>query len=328
MESSKQNIKVQQLVTAVAVLLFILKIAAWNLTNSVAILTDALESSVNVITGFIGLYGLYLSSRPKDSNHPYGHGKIEFVTAAIEGTLILVAGLIIIYESLYNLNNPHEIVKLDIGILLITISAMVNYGVGLFAVKTGKKNNSLALIASGKHLMSDTYSTLGIIAGLFLVFISDYLWIDSLVALLFAFFIIFTGYRIIRQSVAGIMDEADKVLLGKLVALLNMERADTWIDLHNLRIIKYGSILHLDCHLTVPWYFNVNEAHKEIDTLENLVKTHFGHSLELFVHTDGCLEFSCKLCTLENCQVRQSNFINKMAWTVENISSNRKHQLI
>lgn len=327
MDSSKQNIKVQKLVTVVAVILFIIKLVAWNLTNSLSILTDALESIINVVSGFIGLFSLYLSSLPKDRNHPYGHGKIEFVSAAVEGTLILVAGLIIIYECIYNLNYPHKITKLDSGIILISISALVNFGVGYFAVSTGKRNNSLALIASGKHLMSDTYSTLGIIGGLFMLVFLHYVWIDSAVALLFAFFIIFTGYKIIRQSLAGIMDEADKELLGKMVNLLNSKRKDDWIDLHNLRIIKYGSILHLDCHLTVPWYFNVNEAHKEIDKLEHIVKSHFGESVELFVHTDGCLDFSCKLCKLDNCHVRKSDFISKIDWTIENISNNRKHQL-
>src|SRR6185436_1121142 len=111
------------------------KVAAWYQTGSLAILTDALESSINVATGFIGLYSLYLSSRPKDSNHPYGHGKIEFVSAAIEGTLILVAGLFIIYEAIINFFNPHIISNLDLGIVLICFSALVNYGVGFYATK-------------------------------------------------------------------------------------------------------------------------------------------------------------------------------------------------
>jgi cation diffusion facilitator family transporter len=328
MLTSAHNIKVQKLITVIAVFLFLIKATAWYLTNSVAILTDTLESSINVITGFIGLYSLYLSSRPKDLNHPYGHGKVEFLSAAIEGTLIFIAGLIIIYESITNLNQPHVISKLDIGILLIAFSAIINFIVGYFAVKTGKKNNSLALIASGKHLISDMYSTLGLVVGLLFLNVFGFLWLDSLIALLFAFFIIYTGYKIIRQSIAGIMDEADEALLGKMVALLNAQKPNTWIDLHNLRIIKYGSILHLDCHLTVPWYYNVHEAHHQIDALSLLVKTHFGDSLELFVHTDGCLDFSCKICRIQDCKVRKNPFIEKMDWTIENISSNRKHQLV
>ena len=308
--------------------LFAIKLSAWYLTNSVAILTDALESTINVISGMIGLYSLYLSARPKDNNHPYGHGKVEFVSAAVEGTLISVAGLIIIYEAINNYKHPHAIGQLNLGILLISASAIVNYVVGVFAIKRGEKNNSLALVASGKHLVSDTYSTLGIILGLLVLYFTRLPWIDSLVALIFAFTIIFTGYKIVRKSLAGIMDEADYELIDKLVDLLNANRLDSWVDLHNLRIIKYGSILHLDCHLTVPWYLNVHEAHKQIEGLDSLVKSNFGESVELFVHTDGCLEFSCKLCQLKDCAERKENFIQAIEWTRDNISSNQKHQLL
>ena len=157
MESSKENYNFQKLVAVVGVSLFVIKIIAWYLTNSVAILTDALESVINVIAGFIGLYSLYLSAQPRDANHPYGHGKVEFVSAAIEGTLITTAGFVIIYQAIINLRNPREIGQLDYGIALVAITALVNFGVGFFAIKKGSKNNSLALIASGKHLQSDTY---------------------------------------------------------------------------------------------------------------------------------------------------------------------------
>jgi len=327
MISSTENIKTQKLVTVVALFLFIIKLYAWYLTNSVAILTDALESTINVISAFVGLYSLYLSARPKDTNHPYGHGKVEFVSAAIEGTLISVAGLIIIYEAINNLKHPHTVGSLDIGMVLICFSGIINYVAGTFAIRNGKKNNSLALAASGKHLISDSYSTIGILIGLVILSLTKLVWIDSALALIFALIIIFTGYKIVRQSLAGIMDEADYELLDKFVLLLNKNRNDNWIDLHNLRIIKYGSILHLDCHLTVPWYFNVNEAHFEVDKLEKLVKENFGESVELFVHIDGCLQFSCKLCNLKDCAVRQSEFIKRIEWNRENISSNRKHRL-
>lgn len=327
MSQSRQNIAFQKIVAIVSVALFLIKIGAWYITNSVSILTDALESTINVVAGFIGLYSLYVSARPKDQDHPYGHGKVEFISAAIEGTLISVAGLVIIYEAINNLRHPHVIGQLDKGIYLVSFTAIVNFGVGFFAVKRGKKNNSLALIASGKHLQSDTYSTLGIIVGLILISITGQSWLDSAVALLFSFVIIFTGYKIIRKSLAGIMDEADEELMKKVVADLEKSRRENWIDLHNLRIIKYGSVLHLDCHLTVPWFFNVHQAHDEIDGLEKLVKEHFGESVELFVHTDGCLDFSCKICTKQECTVRKSPFVKRIDWTVEKISRNSKHRL-
>ena len=151
-------------------------------------------------------------------------------------------------------------------------------------------------------------------------------WLDSAVALLFALLIVVTGYRIIRDALRGIMDEADEDLLKKMVDLLEANRGSNWVDLHNLRIIKYGSTLHLDCHLTVPWYLNVHEAHQEIDKLNSLVNNNFGGSIELFVHTDGCLDFSCAICQKTECSVRHAPFIQKLKWTVKNISSNQKHQ--
>lgn len=123
------------------------------------------------------------------------------------------------------------------------------------------------------------------------------------------------------------MDEADTALLNKMVQMLNASRKENWIDLHNLRIIKYGSRIHLDCHLTVPWYLNVHEAHKEIDALSDLVKKEYGETVELFVHSDGCLDFSCKICTKTDCTVRQHDFEKKVEWTMGNISSNKKHQV-
>ncbi len=327
MQTAKQNLRLQKIITGIAILLFIIKVVAWYLTNSVAILTDALESTVNVVAGLIGVYSLYVSAKPKDHDHPYGHGKAEFLSAAVEGTLITLAGFIIIYEAVNNLLHPHNIQQLDYGIILVAFTALANYFAGLICIRTGKKNQSLALVASGKHLQSDTWSTLGIIAGLILMLVTKIKWIDSAVAVTFAFIIIYTGYKIIRSSVAGIMDEADHELLDKLVATLNTNRKENWIDLHNLRIIKYGSVLHMDMHMTVPWYLNVHEAHNEIDALSDLVKKEFGESVEFFVHSDGCLDFSCRICTKHDCHVRKLPFEQQVEWTISNISSNQKHHL-
>jgi divalent metal cation (Fe/Co/Zn/Cd) transporter len=291
MNSALQNFKVQKLVAFISIVLFLVKVLAWYLTGSVAILTDALESTVNVIAGLIGLYSLYVSAKPKDMDHPYGHGKAEFISAAIEGTLIAVAGVIIIYEAINNLFKAHSVQKLDWGIILVAITAIINYIAGALCERTGKKNNSSALIASGKHLKSDTYTTIGIVGGLILLYFTRLSWIDSALALLFAFIIIYTGYKIIRSS-----------------------------------IIKYGATIHLDCHLTVPWYFNVHEAHREIDGLSELVRKNFGESVELFVHSDGCLDFSCAICSKADCAVRKHPFTERVEWTMENILSDNKHK--
>jgi cation diffusion facilitator family transporter len=322
-----QNIAVQRWVAISASLLLLVKVTAYFLTGSVAILTDALESIVNVVAGFLGLYSLYLSAQPRDSNHPYGHGKVEFLSAGIEGSMIVLAGVYIIIEAVKNLFNPSPLFKLDTGMILIGVTAVINAAMGIWCLRIGTKNNSLALQASGKHLLSDTYTSAGILAGLALIYFTGVTWIDSAVALILSAVILYTGYKIIRTALAGIMDEQDMELITRLAQVLNENRRENWVDLHNMRIIKYGSALHLDCHLTVPWYLNVHEAHREIDELALLVRNHFGDSLELFVHSDGCLDFSCRLCNKKECLQRKHPFEKQVDWTVENMVRNKKHQI-
>lgn len=327
MQPASQNLKVQKIIATISVALFIIKFIAWYLTDSVAILTDALESIVNVVAGLMGVYSLMVSAKPKDKDHPYGHGKVEFISASVEGTLIIVAGIYILYESIIHLNIDSKVTQLDIGMLLIALSGIINWIAGTICEKIGNKNNSLALIASGKHLKTDTYTTIGIFLGLLLMYFSGWMWIDKVVAMVFAFVILYTGYRILRTSIAGIMDETDQKLMASLIDTLQENRSLNWVDLHNLRIIKYGAMLHVDCHLTVPWYFNVHEAHYEVDKLDSLVKEKYGNSVEMFVHSDGCLDFSCAICIKNDCNVRKHPFVNEVKWNFNNISSNNKHDV-
>src|SRR5690606_4386582 len=153
---------------------------AYFCTSSVAVLTDAMESIVNVIAGLIGLYSLYVAAQPRDLNHPYGHGKAEFLSAAIEGVLIGIAGIFILYEAIHKLIAPSPLKKTDLGIILIAVTAIVNYGLGFICVRQGKKSRSLALEASGRHLQSDTYSTVAVIAGLVPVRLTQLIWIDAI----------------------------------------------------------------------------------------------------------------------------------------------------
>ncbi len=325
LSESRSNLRLQRSIAIASSVLLIAKFAAYYRTHSVSILTDALESIVNVVAGFIGLYSLYVAAKPRDLDHPYGHGKAEYISAAVEGTLVLSAGLLILYSAVRNLMAPVAIRELDFGIYLVAATAVINWILGAIALRQGRRNNSLALIASGKHLQSDTWSTLGIVVGLLLIHFTGLTWIDPVVAIAFGLFIGFTGYKIIRASLAGIMDAADMQLLERMVALLGREKRDNWVDLHNLRVIKYGAVLHVDCHLTVPWYLNVHQAHEEIDALAHQIRSEFGESLELFVHSDGCLYFQCHICTTKDCPVRQQLFEARVDWNLENALQNEKH---
>jgi len=321
-----QNLKMQKWVALVSVILLVVKFVAWYYTSSVAVLTDAMESIVNVIAGLIGLYSLYIAARPRDLNHPYGHGKAEFVSAAIEGSLIGVAGIVILYEAIHTLIVPAEVKKADLGIILIAATAVANYALGTFCVAQGKKNKSLALEASGRHLQTDTYSTLAVVAGLIVLYITGLNWVDAVVAILLSVFILYTSYNIVRRSIAGIMDEADTNLLNEMVGLMNAHRRNNWVDLHNLRVIKFGSILHVDAHLTLPWYFTVKDAHREIDVFSDIIKEEYGESMELFIHSDECDEGpQCPICIKSDCPVRKQPFNARVEWTLTNVLRNKKH---
>lgn len=312
-------------VVLVGLLLLVTKFTAFVLTNSNAILTDALESIINVVAGAFSLYSLFLSARPRDENHPYGHGKIEFVAATLEGSLILVAGGAIIFKSIANLINPVPLQQLDVGIILTAAAGLVNYAVGFVTERRGRQNNSLVLAAGGKHLKSDAYSTAGILIGLLLIYLTGMVWLDGVVAIIFGLIIGYTGYRILRSSIAGIMDEADYELLQRIVRVLNENRRENWIDIHNLRVIKYGSTLHIDCHLTVPWYLNVQEAHDEVEAVAQVVREQIDPSIELFIHTDPCIMPSCAICSKANCEVRRQPFQERVEWDFEKVIADRKH---
>lgn len=327
MQTAKQNYRIQKWITLLSVVLFAAKIIAYYLTHSLSILSDALESIVNVLAGFIGLYSLYVAAKPKDIEHPYGHGKAEFISAAAEGALIIAAGFLILYETFQNFIQNKPLQQLDTGLYVIAATAVVNYITGFICIKKGKQNKSVALQATGRHLQIDTLSTLIIIAALSVMLFSQLFWLDKAVAFIMSLIIMYNGYKIIRQSLAGIMDEADMELLQNLVSVLNISRRENWIDLHNLRVIKYGRVLHIDCHLTVPWYMNVIEAHAEVEALMALIKKEFDDAIEMFVHTDACLDFSCNICIKENCAVRKHTFNKKIEWTFENIIADKKHKL-
>ncbi|MEO6167487.1 MAG: cation diffusion facilitator family transporter [Chitinophagales bacterium] len=320
------NIRIQTWVVIIGMLLLAAKFIAYLLTHSNAILTDALESIVNVVAGGIGLYSLHLSAKPRDADHPYGHGKIEFISASIEGAMVLFAGLIIIGKSIYSLFYPQTLHDLDIGIFIILLTAVINFGLGLLCVRQGKKSDSLALTSSGEHLKSDSYSTLGIIAALILIYFTGYKVFDNIIAIGMGTFICVTGYQVLRRAIAGIMDEADYDLLRKIIFQLNLERHQEWVDMHNMRVIKYGNVVHIDCHLTLPWYISVRDAHDQVSSVDDSIKKDLENPVELFIHTDACLPpVQCKICIMEHCSVREAPLEKKVDWNLETSLQNKKH---
>ena len=321
------TIRIQRFIAWLSVLLFLSKMLAWYLTNSVTVLTDALESIVNMVAGFLGLFSIVFAARPRDTNHPYGHGKAEFLSSAVEGTLILIAGVIIIYEAILHILVPHQLEQLNLGLLIVAISGGINFIAGKYAERKGKKSNSAILISAGKHLQTDAYSTVAIIIGLLLLVLTrnKWPWLDGAVALCFAVIIMITGYKVLRRSISGVMDEMDMPLLTEVIEVLQKNRKPEWVDLHNLRVIQYGSLMHIDAHMTLPWYYQVADADREIHTLESLIRSHFNNQVELFIHIDGCMPYQCKLCALSECPVRQEPFREQLKWDIDNVWADSKH---
>jgi len=323
--TNKDKIGFQKLIAAFGIILFIGKIIAWKLTKSDAVFSDAMESIVNIISAFMGLYSLYLAAKPKDEDHPYGHGKVEFVTSGIEGALIAIAGVIIIYEGINSLIVGKVLNKLDWGIFIIAATAVINYLLGYISIKKGENENSLVLISSGKHLQSDTITTLGVVVSLIVVYFTKIYWIDSVVALIFGAYIIVVGYKIVRKSLSGIMDEQDPDLLNQIIAVLEENRKTEWIDVHNMKIQQFGSSLHIDAHITLPWYYSLREAHSEMEKVIILLAQNTKRSVEFNFHMDDCKPISCPICQIKDCPVREKDFIRRVEWTPENVTSVEKH---
>lgn len=324
--SDRRHIRFQAFALGAGTVLMTVKFVAFGITGSNAILSDALESIINVIAGAFALYSLILAAKPRDHDHPYGHGKIEFLSAGLEGSLILLAGGAIVYQSVHDLLQPsYELTSLDIGIWLTAGAGTVNYLLGWATEKLGQRHLSVTMVASGKHLKSDGYTSFGLVTGLVVVMLTGVLWLDAVIAIGFGVFIAWTGFREIRKSLAGIMDEADFVLIEGIIDELEECRNPNWIDLHNLRVIKFGKLVHVDCHVTMPHYFTVQQAHDEIDLIEKTVSTKHPEGLEMFVHADPCLPSSCRVCIKHDCPVRVHPFEKRVDWSLDNVTLNRKH---
>lgn len=310
-----------------SIALMSIKFVAFLMTHSNAILTDAFESIINVIAGAFALFSIYFASQPKDENHPYGHGKMEYFSAGLEGGLILIAGTYIIVRSTIHFSHPVPIHSLDIGLYLSVFAGFCNYLMGTHLVKKGKIHNSTLMIADGKHLLSDTVSSIGLVLGLAIVFFTKIYWLDNVIAIIFGIFIIYTGYALLKESVNSLLDEADYGKLDELIAILNKNRREKWIDMHNLRVLKYGSHLHVDAHITLPWYDNLEDSHAEVSAVENLIKDKLEGEVEFFIHADPCLPISCPICIMTDCKLRKAEFVKRLEWTLHNVLPDQKHSL-
>lgn len=309
----------------VSVLLMLAKFVAYFLTHSNAILTDAAESIVNVVASAFAFYSIYLATLPKDENHPYGHGKVEFFSAFVEGVLIALAGVIIVCKSIYDFINQKPIEQLYEGAMIVGIAGLINLFVGLYLIRIGRKHKSLTLEADGKHLLTDSITSAGVVIGVILIQFTKIWWLDGAISIGMGLYIIYSGYQLTRRSVGGLMDESNIELVKDLVGILQKNRAESWIDVHNLRVQQYGQDVHVDCHVTLPYYFDLNTVHREISNIDQLINKSGAYETELFIHADPCLPACCSYCKMTNCPVRAVPYQGEIEWTIDNVTKNQKH---
>ncbi|MEO3406480.1 cation diffusion facilitator family transporter [Mucilaginibacter sp. CAU 1740] len=307
------------------IVLMLAKFGAYFLTASNFVLTDAAESIVNVIASSFAFYSIYLSSLPRDENHPYGHGKVEFFSVFIEGALIGIAGCIIIVKSAYSFFYPNLIHDLFTGAIIIGITGAINGGLGYYMIRKAKELRSMTLDADGRHLLADTVTSGGLVVGLLLIEFTHILWLDSALSILVGLYIVYSSYKLVRKSVGGLMDEADTQVVNDIIHVLSEKRRESWIDVHNLRAQKYGHELHIDCHMTLPSYFDLNTVHTEISLVDKMINTEIGIKTELFIHADPCLPDCCHYCSMPNCPIRSEAQTETIAWTMDKVVRNKKH---
>ncbi len=310
----------------VGVSMLIVKMGAYILTGSVAIFSDAAESVVHIAATSMALFSIILSAKPADDSHPYGHGNIEYFSAGIEGFLIVLAAGVIIYEAIKDLIAVPQLYSLSTGALFIGGAGIVNFVLGYFLVKTGKRTNSLTLVADGKHVLTDAITSIGVIAGIILVLITDWSYFDPIIAIVIALNIVFTGYKLVRESIGGLMLETDPEIIKKLSDKLILTKKDYWIDLHELRYWKSGNKTFIDFHLILPYYFTIEQSHKEEKRIDEELEKEFPLS-QIKIHFDFCNYDLCKYCNYQKCEVRKE--INKInfEWNVEKLTGNAVYKI-
>ena len=275
---------------AVAVALLGVKAAAWFLTGSAAILSDALESVTHV--GAVGFmyWAVRFAAAPPDADHPYGHGKAEHLSIGFEGGAIVLAALVIAVQAILSVVRGVGPSSLDLGLILISIAAAVNLLLGLWLQLVGRRLDAPVLIADGKHVLSDVWTSCGVLVGVGICWLLPpgpwQVGTDAGVALVLAGYILWVGLGLMREAAAGLLDQTDRVLMTKVVEIIESLRSAEWIDVHNLRARRAGDQIHVDFHLVVPATWTVATAHDVVELLEQRLLANFSGQGSVLIHLD------------------------------------------
>jgi cation diffusion facilitator family transporter len=270
---------------AVGLVVLALKYLAWHLTGSVALLSDAIESIVNVATAIAALVAIRFAAQPADDNHPYGHHKAEYMSAVAEGVLIIVAALAIFHQAWSAFFAPRIVDAPWTGLAVNGLATMINAGWCYVLITHGRRRKSPALLADGRHLFTDVISSIGVFAGVALAALTGYVILDPILAGLVGLNVLWAGWRVMKESVGGLLDEAvpdDDLARIRAVIAAN---ADGAIEAHDLRTRHAGRMTFVDFHLVVSGAMSVTEAHDICDRLERAIKAEMQDAL-ISIHVE------------------------------------------
>ena len=323
MEKRQQRLKIAGglISLVVGAGLMAVKFYVYRLTGSSAVLSDALESIINVVASSFAIVSIVMSAMPPDESHPYGHGKIEFFSAGFEGALIVLAALGIFRVGVGHLLAPRPLPQLDMGLLLMVAASVVNLLLGLGLVRVGRQTRSITLEADGRHVLTDVYTSVGVVVGLVLVRFTDWFWLDGLAACLMGVHILFVGVRLMKSSFKGLMDAADPEVLNQIADVILSQRRPTWIDIHKLRAWNAGSRIHVDLHLILPREMPLEEAHQEADDLERAILAQVPGAESVLVHMDPCEKDHCPICGRSDCNHRERPFRRASTWSTTTMTA-------
>jgi cation diffusion facilitator family transporter len=270
---------------ATGLVVLALKLVAWRLTGSVALYSDALESIVNVVAGFVVMSALNVAALPPDENHPWGHSKAEYFSAGAEGVLVLVAAAAILWESVGKLFHPVPLASLGAGSAVSLAATALNGGLGLWLRRVGRRLGSPALVADGTHVLADVITTVGVLGGLLLAKLTGWWLLDPLVACAVALEVLRSGWHIVRGSIGGLMDESVPQEEMERVSGAVRRGMGAALEFHGLRARRAGPRLFIELHLVVPGEMSVARSHAMCDDIENCVKEE-APGAEVTVHVE------------------------------------------
>ncbi|WP_230530472.1 cation diffusion facilitator family transporter [Microvirga roseola] len=269
----------------VGTFVLVLKYAAYAVTGSIALYSDALESIINVVTALAAFMAVRLSAAPADANHPYGHHKVEYFSAVLEGVLIIIAALAILREAYYGFMNPKPLDAPGLGIAVNAVASAINAFWSWILISRGRLLRSPALVADGRHLFTDVVTSIGVLGGLLLVPLTGWTWLDPGLAALVAVNILWSGWGLIKESVGGLMDEALPETTLNRVREVIASNAEGAIEAHDLRTRNAGRMTFIDFHLVVPGRMSVTDAHDICDRLERALKEEIEDAL-ITIHVE------------------------------------------